>query len=743
MTIDFPSNSIAVGDSRFHIRRTTGGVPAIHATDRGSLACGIGFSHAHDRLAQMVAFRHLGQGRLSEWVKSGEAELRADIFARTMGFSRYAQLECSSLPSDVRDWAKAYCRGVNHRIAHGSLPIEYRLRRYRPDPWTTGDTLLILKMMTYFLGHFQREMEKLIVQAICAGVSIDKLQQLFRPHLDGLTEDIIQYVKQVSLSTPTIPAHFWPPFTPQHMSSNNWVISGMHTVSGFPIECHDPHLPCNYLPPIWYELITQMGDDYGIGASIPGIPGFVMGRNRELSMGFTYGYMDMMDYFVEECRGGKFRQGAEWRDFDRRSETILRRGKSPIDITIRANERGTLECDPFQATIADGYYLNFAWSARDQGAAQLLAVLARSREIHSVTQAQSLLRNATISANWLLADRAGNIGYQQSGLLPRRPHSGLYPLPGWEDSSAWMEFVDPQQFATDINPSSGFLATANDGDSHHGRPGVNLSMGPYRHERLNELFRNTSQCSLCDMEIWQHDLYSQQADRYMRIIRPLLPAHLPLSDVLRDWDLRYDAQSKGATLFEAVYDELLRVVFGERLLGEAVWSTIVNETALFANYFYYFDQILLMPVGSSEESEWFGNEGRDALIRHVLCRVLESHRVDRLDPWRRRTTFTFRSGLLPKILSKVLGLDRLVTIEGSRASVSQCSRVRTHGWQLAVAPSYRYITDLGTDSARTSLAGGPSDRVHSRLFASELVSWFDGKYKTLVPDDAPTDAGPG
>jgi acyl-homoserine lactone acylase PvdQ len=55
------------------------------------------------------------------------------------------------------------------------------------------------------------------------------------------------------------------------------------------------------------------------------------------------------------------------------------------------------------------------------------------------------------------------------------------------------------------------------------------------------------------------------------------------------------------------------------------------------------------------------------------------------------------------------------------------------------APSYRLVTDLGDTTARTSLAGGPSDRRFSRWYTSGVEDWLAGRFKTLrVSGRAPT-----
>jgi acyl-homoserine lactone acylase PvdQ len=63
-----------------------------------------------------------------------------------------------------------------------------------------------------------------------------------------------------------------------------------------------------------------------------------------------------------------------------------------------------------------------------------------------------------------------------------------------------------------------------------------------------------------------HDRYSLQAEVFMSIIEPLLPS-TENGDILKSWDRRYDTASLGASLFESVYLELIKLVFGENGMG--------------------------------------------------------------------------------------------------------------------------------------------------------------------------------
>ncbi len=619
MKISTTRKTFEIAGSEIDFKRNEDGVVTLWAEDDVDLARGLGFAHAHDRLVQMMLVRLVGQGRLCECLASDDETLAIDIFMREMGLRIDAEADVANLGAAGQRLCNAYAEGVNHSLDRHRGPLEFALVRYRPEPWKVADTLLTIKLMSYVgLAQSQQDMEKLLIQLIHGGVPLDKLKRLVAPHLDGLDDETARHIGRLEKIQPLLPAALrFMTALPTVMASNNWAIAGSRTASGKPLQCNDPHLECNRLPAVWYEAVMHTADDYRIGVTMPGVPGLVMGRNRNLSFGFTYGFMDMVDYFIEDCRDGSCRRGDEYRPMDVRSETIHRKGDEPLRITIRENDLGVVECDPLAPEMSDGFYLTRAWSAQRNGAATSLDALAALQKSTTVPDAQKAARKVTISCNWLLADREGNIGYQQSGLLPDRRHSGLHPVPAWDERWHWRGLVQADRLHSDINPGRGYLVTANnDFNPPDGPLVINLPMGSYRADRIEALLAKNRDCTIADMKLIQNDLYSLQAERFMTRLKPILPATFA-GRMLAGWDCRYDRESRGATLFETVYHALMREVFGKNLLGEEAWDALTASTAIFADYFHFFDDVLL-----GDDPIWFGGEDRDTLFRRVLTEVL-------------------------------------------------------------------------------------------------------------------------
>jgi penicillin amidase len=481
-------------------------------------------------------------------------------------------------------------------------------------------------------------------------------------------------------------------------------------------------------------VVGSTADDFRLGITMPGLPGLVMGRTRRVSFGFTYGFMDTFDYFVEEASGGRSREAEGWAPLERRREVIRRRKQPPVELSVFSTARGTVETSPRAAEVEDGLYLSRAWSNHLSGAAPTLDALVRLLGARTAAEAQAAVRDVTVSCNWLLADADGHIAYQQSGPLPRRRHSGLFPVPAWRADLLWDGLHPTADLSAALDPPEGVLVTANDDQDRPGRPrAINLCMGPYRTQRIAELLAARERHGAADMMAIQNDLYSKQAERFMAVLRPLLPPSTAAA-LLREWDLRYDAASRGATAFEDVYAALLAEVFGRGFLGDDAWRVIAGETLLLTDYFHVFDRVLLEGSGA-----WFGGEEREALFRRVLERVLGGREASSVPPWRERRTLMMTNVFFAGRLPRWLGFDKgPITLQGGRATIVQGGLFRMHGRTTTFAPSWRYVADLARDEALTILAGGPSESRFSRLYVADVEDWLAGRYKRLRPERPPS-----
>jgi penicillin amidase len=133
------------------VRRDDHGVPHIEAATEDDLFVAQGYVTAQDRLWQMDAFRRNANGELAEVM--GFSMVAHDRAQRVLQFRNTARRVYANLSIEDRARFEAYARGVNLYIAQhdDSLPPEFRLLHYKPQPWSGVDSVVIGLMMVDML----------------------------------------------------------------------------------------------------------------------------------------------------------------------------------------------------------------------------------------------------------------------------------------------------------------------------------------------------------------------------------------------------------------------------------------------------------------------------------------------------------------------------------------------------------------------------------------------------------------
>lgn len=708
---------------KVRIDRDQNGIPHITADTESGMYFGQGYAQAMDRGRQILLMRILSQGRASEILESSEEMLEIDRFFRRMNWYGDSAQIAGQLDAATSKLAQAFCDGINAYLSK-KLPFEFRfLIGLKYELWEIDDSITLARMIGYIsLQQSQTEVERLFVQMVQAGIDRKLLEEFFPGSLDHLDEKVI---RQVKLSERVVPAALqWSRIIPKVIASNNWVVAGSRTKSGKPILSNDPHLEINRLPNVWQEIILTFAGRTACGVSMPGLPGILIGRNPDVSWGATYTFMDAVDSWVEECRQGSYKRSqflrVQWVRFKERRE-IIKRKKKPDHLEIfYENEHGVLDGDPGE----EGFYLATRWASGSGTGARSLEAILSMFHVTGVKQAMDTMGRLEMSFNWVLADKQGNIGYQMSGLMPKRQKnwSGLPPMPGWDSDFDWKGFHSHTDLPRRYNPKEGYIVTANNDLNAWGNAApINAPMGSYRADRIEKLLKR-SELTVEDMQKMHMDVYSLQAERYMEILKPTLPASNPNAEILRGWDLRYDLDSKGAYIFEKFYEFLLEEVFGS-VFGKQVWTHIRTETGILTDFFGNFDRILL-----SRKSKWFGSKSRDDLFSAALTRALS----EEVKAYGSGQNLILKHIILGGKFPLFFRIDRgPVGLPGNRATIHQGQIYRSAGRDTSFAPSYRMVADMNEPGLHTSIIGGPSDSPFSRLYANDVDNWVRGLLKKV------------
>ena len=163
------------------------------------------------------------------------------------------------------------------------------------------------------------------------------------------------------------------------------------------------------------------GDEYVMGASLPGCPLFATGRTQRVAWGVTYLKGDTIDFFIEDCRRGgetawQYRRRDSWYDFRVREEVIHRKGTDAETVRVYYNPQGTLESDPDR--YGSGYHLSLAWTGNADGAGHAMATWLEIVGADSTRSAMEVAsRCVQPSLCWILADVDGHMQQLQYDLV--------------------------------------------------------------------------------------------------------------------------------------------------------------------------------------------------------------------------------------------------------------------------------------------------------------------------------------
>ena len=722
-------------------------LPHITTKDDNAYAYAQGYIHGKDRCIQLTLLQAILRSKLSLWFEASPETIEVDKYMGKLSMFYQARKEESQLEEIDRKFLKSYTEGLNQgRRTHWPKSLKYL--KVPMETWNISDSLAMLKAMGYIgLASSQKEAEKFIAQCLHSHVAPEYIASLFNVEFQTSDYDVFEILKKVSFDHTLIPQNKFFKALPTLKNSNNWVLGKSKTKSGSPIMAFDPHLEINRFPAIWYETKATINDRNLIGITIPGAPGIIMGRNQDLAFSFTYGFMDTIDYFVEEIKHEEvIEDDNQSSGLIKRKEIIETKKGQKIELNLFETQRGILEVPDSALSktgnLEDGIYMCRAWSGHQQGTAQAITLLRKIPYTKNAKEGCELVRDLFISCNWLFCDTSGNIAQQQSGYLPERSNaaSGLIPRLAKDKSTHWKRHHCPEKLYHSFNPPEDYLVTANNAipsvDEHDN---VNLPMGSYRADRIHEYLKQEDKWESEQIKSLQGDIYSLQAREYMKLITPLIP-DTPNGRILTLWNFRFERDSKAPYLYSKFLETAYQMLYAPAF-GEQAWDYLFKETALIADYYANFDRIILNP--GTSDSLWYDRyEGedilkkRDSFLRKAIQKTLSQAPKDKVKSWGEENTFYFTHILFGEKFARVPLLNKLFNpgpfhLRGDKTTVCQGNKFRTQGRESTFAPSYRMITSMDSPIVFTAIPGGSHESVLRTHWFNESKRYLNLQYKSI------------
>ncbi|HTR29040.1 MAG TPA: penicillin acylase family protein [Puia sp.] len=722
-------------------------------------ACYIqGYLHARFRLWQMEFQTFAASGRLSEFLGRGDndAYVKYDRSMRRLGMVVAAKAELGAIEKDsiVRKDCDAYTAGVNAYIGQlneSSLPMEYKLLDYRPEPWNNLKTALFIKYMAYDLAGGDNDFGMTNARSVFSKMDFAKLFPQVPDSLDPIIPRGTTFLPARSVPKPPPSAdslYFNSMITvtdeelkPEKSNgSNNWAVSGKKTLSGRPILCNDPHLSTN-MPSIWYQMQIHTPAYNVCGVSFPGAPFVIIGFNDSCAWGITNSERDVRDYYSIRFKDDSRREywfNGRWQPVAaQRIDTINILGGEPLYDTVVSTVFGPVMFDPTftgYSDVASNRSYAVRWKPADSS--DELLTFRYLQSVHNYDDYRHAISTFRAPGqNFAFADKAGTIAICQQGQFPAKwKGQGLFVMPGEDSSYMWQDTI-PNDANPDMKLDSGegrgFVSSANQEPADTTYPYYISGNFPiYRGLIINRKLNSMNSITPADMMKMQTDNF----DVFAQMARPVLLAHLDergLNDEERAylntfklWKLRNDPDEEGPTIFYCWWNHFEHDIFDDEFSRTSLHLQRPNESTLLEALIRDTSWSFVDNVNTKDVRESLQQEVTLA-FRQAIPDLAQAGREGKLAWSKFKDTWT-------RHLLRLPALSRTHLPIGGGAHCINAAK-QFHG------PSWRMIVELRDKTEAYGIyPGGQSGNPGSPYYDTFVDQWVAGKYLAvwiMGPDD--------
>ncbi len=566
------------------------GVNHIYAQNEHDLFFAQGYSAAKDRLFQFEVWRRQASGTVSEIL--GERELKRDIGVRLFKYRGDLEKEFSHYHPRGVAIINAFTEGINAYVAETEkdpslLTMEFQLLGIKAGRWTPE---LVVSRHQGLLGNLPDELAIGRAVALLGAEQVKKIK-VFEPGepnitLDaaidpqGLLEDIVgpyeAFRKSISFQPEDLVAYSnaneadykrlqlqdqlaYEEITSQEqrsIGSNNWIVSGSKSESGFPMLANDPHRALA-IPSLRYMVHLNAPGWNVVGGGEPTIPGVSIGHNEFGAWGLTVFEVDGEDIMVYELNPknlNQYKYKEDWEEMTSIKDTIHVRGSADVFVEHKYTRHGPVTFIDTKRNKA--YAMRCGWM--EPGGAPYMASLRMNGAKTWEEFREACSFSHLPGENMIWADKDGNIGWQAVGISPiRKNWDGLVPVPG-DGRFEWDGFLPIKELPNTFNPEKGFWATANENlvpKNYPHRDAVGWEWADSsRANRISEVITSREKHTLEDMRKLQVDytsLPARQLVPYLNSVKSSNAEVEKMKAMLLSWDFVMDKNSIPAAIYSA------------------------------------------------------------------------------------------------------------------------------------------------------------------------------------------------
>ena len=392
------------------VYRDTWGVPHIYAPTIEAGLYAMGWAQAQDRPEELLKNYMRAMGESAKF--DGPAGIESDMISLLWDNYGTSKRNFDRIRPEIQEQVRAYVRGVNEFYdAHPAVV---------PSFW--GDRRVDEYMVVAFFRFF------------LYGWSVGQV-------FDDLQAGGIQ-----------------PGFEEVSRGSNQWSVSPGRSAEGAAILCVDPHLSW-WGPSRFWEFRIHAGALQGSGFTLPGCPFIGLGHNANVAWAMTTGGPDTADVYELTLKSDdptKYSYDGQWRSLSRREVTIDVKGAPSQKVTLWSSHHG-----PIVAMRAGKAYAARMAYAEEVQLAEAWYALNTAADYSGAVQAMEMRQ--LFPQNVMVADTSGNIYYQRTGRVPRRPsgYNWSRPVDGSTSATEWQGLHPASDHLQVLNPPQGYMQNCN------------------------------------------------------------------------------------------------------------------------------------------------------------------------------------------------------------------------------------------------------------------------------------------
>jgi penicillin amidase len=760
-------------ENRLHVKglyapvevlRDSWGVNHIYAKNQHDLFFAQGYCAARDRLFQFEIWRRQATGTVAEIF--GSRELKRDIGTRLFKFRGDMKSEMNYYHPDGEQIINSFVDGINayiHEINKNpdKLPVEFKLLNIRPGPWTPE---VVISRHQGLLGNI---LEELSIGRAVTRIGAEQVKELlwFHPRepdisldsviigdllFDNILELYTAFRRKISFEPGDLKGTVGGQheanqfdttlFSPKYVNhikefsstgSNNWVVNGKLTDSGYPVMANDPHRIIT-APSLRYIVHLVAPGWNVIGGGEPELPGISIGHNGYGTWGLTVFRTDGEDLYVYDLNPAdlnQYKYQNQWEDMSQKRETIKVYGRKDVKVILKYSRHGPVTF--IDSVNLKAYAVRCAWL--EPGGSPYLASL-RMDQAGSWEEFREACNYSHIPGeNMVWADKDQHIGWQAVGIAPvRRNFSGLVPVPG-DGRYEWDGYLPIKDKPHISNPGSGFFATANqnvtpESYDHWDAIGFRWS-DPFRGERINNVLGSGKKLNMEDMKALQTDYFSIPAKTLVPLLQLLFfdsESVNQAKEILENWNFMLDRNSIAAGIYVAWEEKIIEMA-EDRFIPDEAKGLISLQLKKIIDWIMLPDR-RFGPDPVAGRNEFLSNAFKQTII------YLTDELGEDMQNWQYGQE-RYKHVNIEHPLSFAVGDDwkvKLNTETAPRGGNGYTPCATSNNKNQSSGASFRIIVDTGDwDKTMATNAPGQSGNPESPFYKNLFSMWADDQYFPL------------